>query len=182
MSTNTGRAPTNSAAFADDTKENDVVMTSSPSFNPCARSRRCRAAVPLEIATALATPPKARERTLEVFDHGPLRELAAVEHGEHRLPLLLTDLGSRDGNRLEGIQAGLHVMDCARGPRRELRLCCLRWLRPPSRRRGRRQTARACLLSGGSRAQPRRSSPGPSRRAHSSPRRPYRSIRSCHEG
>src|ERR1035437_4285107 len=53
MSANTGRARSYSAAFAEATNENGLVITSSPSPPPAARSARCRPAVPL--LTALAS-------------------------------------------------------------------------------------------------------------------------------
>src|SRR5438128_12653804 len=41
---------------------------------------------------------------LESLDDRALRELAAVEHGEHRLPLFFADLWGSDGDRLQRFQ------------------------------------------------------------------------------
>src|SRR4051794_21785466 len=56
MSQNTGRAPSYSRQLAEATKLKGEVRTSSPGPHPCARTPRCRAAVPLETATASSTP------------------------------------------------------------------------------------------------------------------------------
>ena len=77
MSANTGRARSNTQAFALATNENGDVTTSSPSLTPTARSARCRPAVPLDTALACAAPSRARERLLEGRHARAERELAA---------------------------------------------------------------------------------------------------------
>src|SRR6267142_5986824 len=62
-----------------------------------------------------ATP--TRERSLEVFDDRALCELAAVQHSEYRLALLIADLRSSYRNRLQGVQLSPHVMDWSPGSR-----------------------------------------------------------------
>ena len=56
MSTNLGRAPTYRAAFDVETNVNGVVRTTSPCPIPCAKSAKCSAAVPFEIANECLTP------------------------------------------------------------------------------------------------------------------------------
>src|SRR6266511_1226007 len=71
MSTNTGRAPTNSAAFAEATNVNGEVMISSPSPIPCPSMVRCRAAVPELTATACLTPHQAANSRSNDSTTGP---------------------------------------------------------------------------------------------------------------
>ncbi len=56
MSANTGRARSYTATLALATNDSGVVITSSPSLTPTARSARCSPAVPLETAMAWAAP------------------------------------------------------------------------------------------------------------------------------
>jgi hypothetical protein len=71
MSTNTGRARSNSRQLADAMKLNGVVMTSSPSPIPSARTIRCRADVPLLTATPCATPATAANPASNSGKRGP---------------------------------------------------------------------------------------------------------------
>src|SRR5260370_10041763 len=71
MSANTGRAPTYSATLADATNVNAGVMTSSPSFTPCARTSRGSAAVPELTATACRTPHQRANSSSNASTTGP---------------------------------------------------------------------------------------------------------------
>ena len=72
MSANTGRAPSYSAALAEATNENGLVITSSPRFTPTARSARCRPAVPLETALAYKeSPPTPPTRRANACSNSP---------------------------------------------------------------------------------------------------------------
>src|SRR5438105_1969406 len=71
MSANTGRARSYSTALAEATKENGLVITSSPSRTPAARSARCRPAVPLDTALASLAPTRAANARSNCMVHGP---------------------------------------------------------------------------------------------------------------
>ena len=92
-----------------------VVMTSSPSLTPTARSARCRPAVPLE--TALACGARARgEGALEVDEPRAQRELPGAKHVDHGPLLGRAEHRTRQRNRL--VAFSICVLAASRRPAR----------------------------------------------------------------
>ena len=89
-STNTGTAPWWSTAIAVATKVKAGTMTSSPARTPAPTSARWSAEVPLLVARQYLRPDEGGELPLQPAHLGGelAGEHAAVEHPEHRAPLV----------------------------------------------------------------------------------------------
>src|SRR5947209_9108850 len=117
MSAKTGRARSYTATFALATNENGLVITSSPSLTPTARSARCSPAVPLETALAngartrsanarsnsgssgpSASRPERSAASTRASSSGPIIGLASGRASSgRRLKATLRSAGSRSG-------------------------------------------------------------------------------------